>query len=234
MLLLVLGIAFLAEQFALLPAGAVAAKLAVWWPSLLMLFGISLYIRRPRQPWGPMALIAIAALVQAKQLPHGENLNLWAVLGAGLLVVIGGRMLVPKRRAVVPEMVDGQVTPFPAAPPAARSTRDLIDEDVVFGGMRLSNESPAFRGGSVNATFGGVALDLRGAQLAPEGGVLDVTATFSGVKVAVPEGWAVIVTGDSGIGAWQNHVRQTVRQADGTPVLRIVCHPRFGGIEIRN
>jgi hypothetical protein len=60
----------------------------------------------------------------------------------------------------------------------------------VFDGVALRSRARAFRGGSLFAWFGGVALDLREATLAP-GARLSLTSVLSGVAVRVPPGWHV-------------------------------------------
>ena len=60
----------------------------------------------------------------------------------------------------------------------------------IFDGAKLQSRSQAFRGGSMLAWFGGVAVDLREAQLAPEAH-LALHSLFGGIAVRVPTGWRV-------------------------------------------
>ena len=60
----------------------------------------------------------------------------------------------------------------------------------VFDGIALESRSSAFRGGSMLSWFGGIAVDLRGAQLAPDAH-LDVHSLFGGLAIRVPPGWRI-------------------------------------------
>lgn len=60
----------------------------------------------------------------------------------------------------------------------------------ILDGIELESRSTAFRGGSLFSWFGGIALDLRGAKLAPDAH-LTVHALWGGVAIRVPPGWRV-------------------------------------------
>jgi hypothetical protein len=60
----------------------------------------------------------------------------------------------------------------------------------IFDGVALKSRSQAFRGGSALSWYGGIALDLREATLAP-GARLSVHSLFGGIAVRVPTGWRV-------------------------------------------
>jgi hypothetical protein len=60
----------------------------------------------------------------------------------------------------------------------------------IFDGVELKNRSKAFRGGSMLAWFGGIAVDLREAELAP-GARLSLRTLFGGIAVKTPPGWRV-------------------------------------------
>jgi Cell wall-active antibiotics response 4TMS YvqF len=61
----------------------------------------------------------------------------------------------------------------------------------IFGGVELKSHATAFRGGSMFSWYGGIAVDLRDAQLAPGGAHLDVHSLFGGIAIRVPPGWRV-------------------------------------------
>jgi hypothetical protein len=58
----------------------------------------------------------------------------------------------------------------------------------VFDGIDLKSRAGAFRGGSMLAWFGGIALDLREAQLAP-GARLSLRTFCGGVAIRTPPEW---------------------------------------------
>ena len=60
----------------------------------------------------------------------------------------------------------------------------------IFDGVTLKSRATAFRGGSMLAWFGGVAVDLREAQLAPDAHI-SAHSLFGGIAIRVPPGWRV-------------------------------------------
>jgi hypothetical protein len=77
-----------------------------------------------------------------------------------------------------------------ALPSRGDEESDEVALVAVFDGVALRSRSTAFRGGSVLAWFGGVAVDLREAALAP-GAHLTLTSVLGGIAVRVPPGWRV-------------------------------------------
>jgi hypothetical protein len=77
---------------------------------------------------------------------------------------------------------------------AVPSRGDEESDDValvaVFDGIELENRSKAFRGGSMLSWFGGIAVDLREAELAP-GARLSVRTLLGGIAVKTPPGWRI-------------------------------------------
>ena len=83
-----------------------------------------------------------------------------------------------------------------------RSRGDASSDEValvaIFDGIKLESRSGAFRGGSMFAWYGGIAVDLRSAELAPDAH-LTVHALWGGIAIKVPPEW---------------HVESTAKRAD--------------------
>jgi hypothetical protein len=84
-----------------------------------------------------------------------------------------------------------------AAAFAKRAVRSLGDEEsdelalvAIFDGIDLKSRAAAFKGGSMLAWFGGIAVDLRGVQLAP-GARLALRTFFGGIDVKTPPDWRI-------------------------------------------
>ncbi len=60
----------------------------------------------------------------------------------------------------------------------------------IFDGIALKSRATAFRGGSALSWYGGIALDLREATLAP-GARISASSLFGGIAIRVPTGWRV-------------------------------------------
>ena len=93
--------------------------------------------------------------------------------------------------------------------PTTDESADEITAVAIFAPLAFHSTSKAFRGGELECWYGGGVLDLRDAQLAPEGATLRVRAVFGGGQIIVPATWRVVsrVAGMGGI--------QDVREAKG-------------------
>jgi hypothetical protein len=123
-----------------------------------------------------------------------------------------------------------------AAAFAKRAVPSRGDEDsdelalvAVFDGVDLESRAKAFRGGSMLAWYGGIQVDLRGAQLAP-GAVLSVHALYGGIEIRVPPAWRV----ESKVKALAGGVDARTPAADDpdAPVLTLEGMALFGGIQV--
>lgn len=134
-------------------------------------------------------------------------------------------------------VIGAVVVPPIGAAIAKRRIVDLGDETssevrvaAFFDGRRWTSRSIAFREGSVIAAYSGLDIDLRGAELDPAGGHLDVVALFSGVRVLVPPGWNVAVhTNVAVFGGVQD---DTTGAAGAGPVLEVEVRCVFGGVSV--
>lgn len=113
------------------------------------------------------------------------------------------------------------------------STGDEESDEValvaIFDGVELESRASAFRGGSMLAWFGGVAVDLRGATLAP-GARLSVHSLFGGVAIRVPPGWRI----ESSLHALAGgvDVRSSEPDDPAAPTLTVEGMALFGGIAV--
>lgn len=98
-----------------------------------------------------------------------------------------------------------------------------------LNGVELKSRAQAFRGGSMVAWLGGIAVDLREAQLAPDAH-LDVRSAFGGVAIRVPAGWRV----ESNVKSLGGGVAVDVPEPEAAdaPTLRIDGLTVFGGVAV--
>jgi predicted membrane protein len=218
LILLLLGAGFLLDQF--YPSLNLVSK---YWPTLLILAGLNEVLRRPRNPWWALVLLVVGVLVLYKTL-GGVSLNAYAVIGGALLIGLGLRLLIPQRPRSV-RLKGGA---------AMVRSEDQLNQSVTFSGTKIRVNSQAFRGGRVSVTFGGAEIDLREANLAPDGADLRLEAAFGGIEVRVPVGWPVQVSGAPALGGCEVHIQNTEIATPGSAALRITCSGVFSGIEIKN
>ncbi len=99
----------------------------------------------------------------------------------------------------------------------------------IMHGVELKSRARAFRGGSMFSWLGGIAVDLREAELAPDAHI-DVHSAFGGIAIRVPPGWRV----ESNVRALGGGVAIGVPEpeADDAPTLRLDGFTAFGGIAV--
>jgi hypothetical protein len=116
-----------------------------------------------------------------------------------------------------------------ALPSHGDAESDEVALVAVFDGVELESRATAFRGGSMLAWFGGVAVDLREAQLAP-GAQLSLHALFGGIAIRVPPGWRV----GSSVHALGGGVAVDVPEPDDPEAPRLVLDgfALLGGIAV--
>jgi hypothetical protein len=108
-------------------------------------------------------------------------------------------------------------------------TSDTLELVAIFDGIELKSRSDAFRGGSVLAWFGGIALDLSEATLAPDAR-LDVRAVVGGVAIKVPPGWRIDAETSSMVGGIDVGTVQPDDPDAPTLVVRVMTV--IGGVSI--
>lgn len=70
---------------------------------------------------------------------------------------------------------------------------DTIHESNVLSGSKKYIHSSNFKGGKINAVFGGAEIDLSDCKLAPGNNILDIETVFGGITLFVPNDWKVII-----------------------------------------
>lgn len=112
-----------------------------------------------------------------------------------------------------------------------------IREFVVFSGSKKKLETANFEGGEILCIFGGVDLNLRkcGISSADHQAVIDVSITFGGVEIRIPEGWRVTNQCVAVFGACEDKtVAPRPESGAPAPVLVIRGHAMFGAVNIEN
>jgi hypothetical protein len=116
-----------------------------------------------------------------------------------------------------------------AVPSRGEEDSNEVSLVAVFDGIELESRAKAFTGGSLLAWYGGIEVDLRGAELAP-GAQLSVHTLFGGIEITTPPGWRVMSTVRAVAGGVE---APTPAQDDpDAPVLALTGLALFGGIAV--
>ncbi|MDR1582012.1 MAG: cell wall-active antibiotics response protein [Prevotellaceae bacterium] len=111
--------------------------------------------------------------------------------------------------------------------------KEDFSKSCVFGNGKYIVADTEFKGGLLQAIFGGIELDLRKAHL-PEGETfLHIEAIFGGVELFVPDNWLLEVKVESVLGGIDDN-RRITEVVDTSRKLIIKGSAVFGGVEIRN
>ncbi len=98
----------------------------------------------------------------------------------------------------------------------------------IQNGVELKSRAQAFRGGSMLAWLGGISVDLRETQLAPDAR-LEVGSLFGGIAIRVPPDWRV----DANVTALGGGIAMPPPpEAEDAPTLRLEGFTAFGGIAV--
>ncbi len=99
-----------------------------------------------------------------------------------------------------------------------------------FSSNKVDFDGQTFRGGELNAVFGGIQYDLRNA-LIPADCVIKATAIFGGIDIFLPEDVHVKMVSNSIFGGVSNH-RKSLQKENAVTVY-IEGSGIFGGVEIK-
>jgi hypothetical protein len=116
-----------------------------------------------------------------------------------------------------------------AVPSRGDEDSDEVSLVAVLDGIDLKSRAKAFKGGSMLAWLGGIAVDLREAELGPEAR-LSVRTLFGGIAIKTPPTWRV----ESSVKALAGGVDVRTPAADdlSAPVLTLEGLALFGGVAV--
>lgn len=247
LILVSVGGGLLAREYGYLPAHV---RFVDFWPLFVVFAGISGLLHR-RGVMGTLfslAFITMGGLLLAGNLGfiafHAARLwpLLLVLLGLAIIFRGGRRRGMPKGPDWNPPDGSGGSGPrhygmhrsgHPREYGAQTTDEDRIGKQITFSGAQIRIESQAWKGGELGVTAGGVELDLRNAQLAPEGALLDLRVVMGGVDLRVPDTWQVIMEVTPFLGGADDVTRST-QGATGAPRLRVIGTVTLGGVTVRN
>jgi hypothetical protein len=108
-----------------------------------------------------------------------------------------------------------------------------VHEFALFSGSRRVVTDQDFKGGRLHCVFGGVNLDLTGANMTGNSAVLDVSAVYGGAVIRIPTTWNVEIRGGGVFGGFSD---QTMHPPASPDRKRLIVRGGavFGGVTIKN
>ncbi|MGB2663960.1 MAG: DUF5668 domain-containing protein [Candidatus Acidiferrum sp.] len=217
LMLVIIGTAILLDHMGILPVD----RIWKFWPMILIFVGATRFLETRNRVFGLMLMI-VGTLFQLSTLGylHITVADFWPIIliavGLGL---IWSRFELPRLNATSPE------------------GPNKISVATLFGGVERRISMSNFAGGTATATFGGVELDFRTADIEGEEAVLYVEAVFGGIELVVPERWIVVYEGQSIFGGYSDETRPPLPDVPGAPARkRLILRGQalFGGITVKN
>ncbi len=192
-----------------------------WWTLFIILPCLAALLRG-KEIVGPCIGIGVGVLLLlADRGVIGWNM-MWQYALALLVVGFGIRILFFKN------VCGPQVHEYKTV---SRDGKDIRRIESAFGKQHLSFAGEKFEGADVQVSFGGLTMDLRGAEITGEA-VIDLSVGFSGVVIIVPEGLAVKTALSNGFGGVTD--KRYTKTDCGEPAIVLIGNVGFGGVEIRN
>lgn len=109
-----------------------------------------------------------------------------------------------------------------------------VHEFAIFSGSKRVVTSPNFRVGNASAVFGGINLDLTGAQINGPEAELRLSAVYGGIVVKIPTNWNAEVRGGGLFGGFVDRTVHPPANAPDTKRLIVRGGAVFGGITVKN
>jgi predicted membrane protein len=210
-------------------------QIRVWWPLILIVIGL-LHLYHHRRifdfvSWLLIGLGVIFLLTTNDIIDRHEIWKYWPII----LVILGISIVFNRGRGFGSKYyckIDLNKDAGKEGDESRAFGDDHIDESTIFGSISKRITAKSFKGGSISVVFGAAEIDLRAAQLAEEGAVLDISTIFGGVDIQIPEKWIVQTRSSAVLGG----VDAKYSNTEDNTGKRLVINASaiFGGVDIKN
>jgi predicted membrane protein len=242
--IVIVGIALLLHQLGMLPHNFMPHI----WPAVFILAGVLMVINATSSQTKVLYGVIRGAKVDGKRvLRQDPTLNVLfgtALAAVGVVMELNARGIMHVGWEVLwPLVIIGvgasmlwrHARPATGLEEESSSTEYPFDLNFVFSGTDRQVYDKDFKGGRINAVFGGFKLDLVHADIRSEAAVLEVNAVFGGGEVRIPDTWAVEIRGSSIFGAMEDKTRRYQPDPSQPPkTLIIKGSVVFGGVVVKN
>jgi|SRR5215472_11631 len=229
-LIAVVGLVLLVDNMGIFPS----IQFYRLWPILLIVIGLMNIVCRSGRVFG-ILLVIFGVLFQLSEFGiwHFGWPQIWpvALISVGVLVMWSS-LEARKRLANARVSLDGNTASVPVG-----DARDVLNEVAIFSGVERRIVTNNFRGGTINAIFGGVEVDLSHAQMAEPQVEVEINAIFGGVELRVPEDWRIVSRNQAIFGGYDDKTGTSVLpESPDAPqkVLVLTGSVVFGGVEIKS
>ncbi len=228
--LIVVGLLMFLDNLGFIP------NIRPYWPMAIAAYGVW-QLLRPGRPCP--VVIAVFEVIVGVLLTLGNLGRLHFGIGSLwplFLIALGVHLLF--RRQAGPRWKHHWGNNFSApAYVGGRFEGNILRENAAFSSVNRRVESTTFEGADLNATFGELKIDLRGATISTPNreAIIETNASFGAIKLRIPETWRVLVQGGAAFGAFEDRTVPP-RPEPGVvpPTVIIRGNATFGAVEIEN
>lgn len=226
--IVIIGALFLGREM-----GIIIPDWIFTWQMLLIAIGVFTGLKHSFRSFGWIILIMVGAAFFLKEYAPWMEVThyLWPIT----IIIVGLFMIFRPRRDYCKGNMKWQKyhrSEQPGSIPP--SSEDFIDFNAVFGSIRKNIISKTFRGGEVNAVFGGAEINLMHADFS--GTIeLEINSIFAGTRLIIPSNWTLKSEVAAVMGSVEDK-RPIMRDiiADPDKILILRGNAVFGGIEINS
>lgn len=216
------------------------------WPMILIIVGLVKRANNPSNSSAWLILIVVGCLFLVEKIFPGENvIHLgWPVIliAAGLWMILRKNYNFNSTQTFQKETFanDDFLNPQPAAtepvnPNQAQpeASEDYLNSFSLFGDVKKSVLSKAFKGGEIVNIFGGTSLDFSHADVNGRV-IIDVMQLFGGTKLIVPPHWQLVSDIAPIFGGVSDKRIPNADLAASGKVLVLKGISIFGGVDIKS
>ncbi len=191
-----------------------------WWTLIIIIPGVVGLITE-REKFGNIIciLVGVVLLLACQNIVNFELIG--KLIVPAVIVIIGARMIWGALSGKDAEKIMDEMKERGEAPK---------EGNAAFSGCDMNFSGQNFQGCELNATFGGVKCDLRGAIIESDAAI-KATAVFGGIDIIAPTGVNVKVTSNSIFGGVSNKTAKITDPEAKTIYINALC--MFGGVTIK-
>ena len=189
-----------------------------WWTLFIIIPCLVGLFTEKRKVGNAIGLVVGVALLLS-QLGIIDFSLVWKLIAPAVLIVVAIKMIIQgARKNRAEEMIEN-----------AKKSGDIPSGFAIFSGSDMNFDNREFSGAELNAIFGGVECDLRGA-IVEKDCAIKFSAIFGGVEILVPDNVNVEIKANSIFGGVSD---ETVYNPDAKATIYISGLCLFGGADIK-
>ena len=191
-----------------------------WW-TLFIIVPCTVGLFTEREKLGNLIGIAIGVLLLLAVRDVIEFSLFWKLLVPTVIILVGLKMILGPIFFKKGDEVYRK---------AKESGKAMKNGTAMFGGVEMKFAGEVFEGAELNAIFGGLDCDLRGAEITGDC-VIHACAVFGGIDIFVPDTFNVKIHSNSIFGGVSDEKKRGFE--DGKPTVYIRATALFGGVDVK-